>query len=64
MPRAALEFKTEMPNFEIITHPITPKKHDISNWMYSFETFLLIFIEYSKFLIAITKINILNLHIF
>ena len=63
MPRAALEFKTEMPNFEIITHPITPKKHDISNWMHSFETFSLIFIEYSKFLIAISKIKILNLQI-
>ena len=63
MPRAALEFKSRMPNFEIITHPITPKKHDISNWMHSFETFSLIFIEYSKFLIAISKIKILNLQI-
>ena len=64
MPRAALEFKARMPNFEIITHPITPKKHDISNWMHSFETFSLIFTEYSKFLIAVSKIKILNLHIF
>ena len=63
MPRAALEFKALMPNFEIITHPITPKKHDISNWMYEFKTFSLIFIEYSKFLIAISKIKILNLQI-
>ena len=60
MPRAALEFKARMPNFKIVTHPITPKKHDISNWMHSFETFSLIFIEYSKFLIAISKIKILN----
>ena len=64
MPRAALEFKAQMPNFEIITHPITPKKHDISNWMHSFETFSLIFIEYSKFLIAISKIKILNFQLF
>ena len=63
MPRAALEFKSRMPNFEIITHPITPKKHDISNWMHSFETFSLIFIEYSKFLIAISKIKILNFQV-
>ena len=63
MPRAALEFKAQMPNFEIITHPITPKKHDISNWMHSFETFSLIFIEYSKFLIAISKIKILNFYV-
>ena len=52
MPRAFLEFKAKMPNFKIITHPITPKRHDINNWMDSFETFSLIFIEYSKFLIA------------
>ena len=63
MPRAVLEFKARMPNFEIITHPITPKKHDISNWMHSFETFSLIFIEYSKFLIAISKIKILNFQV-
>ena len=63
MPRASLEFKARMPNFEIITHPITPKKHDISNWMHSFETFSLIFIEYSKFLIAISKIKILNFQV-
>ena len=64
MPRATLEFKARMPNFEIITHPITPKKHDISNWMHSFETFSLIFIEYSKFLIAHLRINALKIHVF
>ena len=64
MPRAVLEFKALMPNFEIITHPITPKKHDINKWIYSFETFSLIFIEYFKFLIANSRINILKLQVF
>ena len=64
MPRAVLEFKAQMPNFKIILHPITPKRHDLNNWMYSFETFSLIFIEYTKFLIATARINILNLHAF
>ena len=64
MPRALLEFKARMPNFEIITHPINPKKHNIKNWIRSFETFTLIFIEYSKFLIAYSRIHILNHHIF
>jgi uncharacterized SAM-binding protein YcdF (DUF218 family) len=64
MPRAFLEFKAKMPNFKIITHPITPKRHDINNWMDSFETFSLIFIEYSKFLIAHLRINALKIHVF
>ena len=58
MPRAILEFKAQMPDFQIITHPITPQKVDINNWVYSFETFTLIFIEYSKFLIAKLRIKI------
>ena len=64
MPRAFLEFKAKMPNFKIITHPITPKRHDINNWMDSFETFSLIFIEYSKFLIAHLRIHALKIHVF
>ena len=64
MPRAFLEFKAKMPNFKIIAHPITPKRHDINNWMDSFETFSLIFIEYSKFLIAHLRINTLKIHVF
>ena len=64
MPRAFLEFKAKMPNFKIIAHPITPERHDINNWMDSFETFSLIFIEYSKFLIAHLRINTLKIHVF
>ena len=57
MPRAILEFKEKMPDFKIISHPITPKRLNIDNWMLSFETFSLVFIEYSKFLIAKARIN-------
>jgi uncharacterized SAM-binding protein YcdF (DUF218 family) len=58
MPRAFLEFKNKMPNLKIIKYPITPEKHNINNWIYSYETFSLIFLEYCKFLIAHSRINI------
>ena len=61
MPRAILEFKNKMPNLEISTYPITPKSHDITNWLNSSETFSLIFIEYSKLLIASLRIKIFNI---
>jgi uncharacterized SAM-binding protein YcdF (DUF218 family) len=61
MPRAILEFKNKMPNLEIFIYPITPKNHDITNWLNSSETFSLIFIEYSKLLIASLRIKILNI---
>ena len=64
MPRAILEFKTLMPNFDIVIHPISPKRHNINDWMGSFETFSLISIEYIKFLIAKSRINIMNIHNF
>jgi uncharacterized SAM-binding protein YcdF (DUF218 family) len=61
MPRAILEFKNKMPNLEIFTYPISPKNHDIKNWLSSSETFSLIFIEYSKLLIASLRIKIFNI---
>ena len=61
MPRAILEFKNKMPNLEIFIYPITPKNHNITNWLNSSETFSLIFIEYSKLLIASLRIKILNI---
>ena len=56
MPRAFLEFKYRMPNFKILTYPITPEKHNISMWLSSFQTFSLIFSEYCKFLVANLRI--------
>ena len=61
MPRAILEFKNRMPNQQIFTYPITPKNHDIKNWLNSSETFSLIFLEYSKLLIASLRLKIINI---
>ncbi len=56
MPRAFLEFKYRMPNLKIFTYPITPKKHNINNWLGSFQTFSLVLSEYCKFLVANLRI--------
>lgn len=61
MPRAILEFKNKMPNLQIFTYPIRPKNHNITNWLSSSETFSLVFIEYSKLLIASLRIKIFNI---
>jgi len=61
MPRAILEFKNRMPNQQIFTYPITPKNHDIKNWLNSSDTFSLIFFEYSKLLIASLRLKIMNI---
>ncbi len=57
MPRAILEFKNVMPNLKIYTYAITPKKHDIENWLSSYKTFSLVFTEYCKFIIADLRIK-------
>ena len=60
MPRAILEFKNVMPNLKIYTYAITPKKHDIKNWLSSYQTFSLVFTEYCKFIIAGLRIKFLS----
>ena len=57
MPRAILEFKNVMPNLKIYTYAITPKNHDIENWLSSYQTFSLVFTEYCKFIIANLRIK-------
>ena len=57
MPRAILEFKSVMPNLKIYTYAITPKKHDIVNWLSSYQTFGLVFTEYCKYIVASLRIN-------
>ena len=57
MPRAILEFKNVMPSLKIYTYAITPKKHDIKNWLSSYQTLSLVFTEYCKFLIAGLRIK-------
>jgi len=60
MPRAILEFKNVMPNLKIYTYAITPKKHDIENWLSSYQTFSLVFTEYCKFIIAGLRIKLFS----
>ena len=57
MPRAILEFKNIMPKLKIHTYAITPKKHNIENWLDSFETFNLIFTEYCKYIFSSLRIR-------
>ena len=57
MPRAILEFKSIMPNLKIYTYPIAPEKHDIVNWLNSYQTFNLVFTEYCKYIVASIRIK-------
>ena len=57
MPRAILEFKNVMPKLKIYTYAIIPKKHNIENWLNSYETFNLIFTEYCKYIFASLRIR-------
>ena len=58
MPRAILEFKNVMPNLKIYTYAITPKKHDIENWLSSYQTFGLVLTEYCKYIVASLRIKL------
>ena len=60
MPRAYLEFKNIMPNLKIHTYAITPKKHDIKNWLKSYQTFGLVFTEYCKYIVSSLRIKIFS----
>lgn len=57
MPRAFLEFKNIMPNLKIHTYAIIPKKHDIENWLSSYQTFDLVFTEYCKYIVASLRVK-------
>ena len=61
MPRAMLEFKNVMPNHKIYTFPITPRKHNIKEWMSSYETFSLIFKEFCKYVVSNLRIKLLKI---
>ncbi len=60
MPRAILEFNNIMPNLNIYTYAIIPKKHNIENWLSSYKTFSLIFTEYCKYIVASLRIKFLS----
>ena len=59
MPRAILEFNNIMPNIKIYTFTITPRKHKISKWLSSYQTFSLVFKEFCKYIVASLRIKIL-----
>ena len=61
MPRAILEFKNIMPNLKIHTYAITPDKHEIENWLSSYQTFGLVFTEYFKYIVANLRIRLLSI---
>ena len=61
MPRAILEFKNIMPKLKIYTYAIIPKKHNIENWLNSYETFNLIFTEYCKYIFASLRIRFFSI---
>ena len=58
MPRSILEFKNVMPNLKIFTYAITPEKHDIKNWLSSYQTFGLVLTEYCKYIVASLRIKL------
>ena len=58
MPRSILEFKNVMPNLKIYTYAITPEKHDIKNWLSSYQTFGLVLTEYCKYIVASLRIKL------
>ncbi len=60
MPRAILEFNNIMPNLKIYTYAIIPEKHNIENWLSSYQTFSLIFKEYCKYIVASLRIKFLS----
>ena len=61
MPRAYLEFKNIMPNLKIHTYEISPKNHDIENWLNSYQTFGLVFTEYCKYIVASLRIKLFSI---
>lgn len=61
MPRAILEFKNIMPNLKIYTYTITPDRHEIENWLSSYQTFGLVFSEYCKYIVANLRIKFFNI---
>ena len=61
MPRAILEFENIMPNLKIYTYTITPDRHEIENWLSSYQTFGLVFTEYFKYIVANLRIRFFNI---
>ena len=52
MPRSLIEFRNTMPDVQIITHPVFPAQVKLDAWWRWPGTAVLIFGEYSKYLVA------------
>ena len=52
MPRSLIEFRNTMPDVQIITHPVFPSQVKLDAWWRWPGTAGLIFVEYSKYLVA------------
>ena len=48
-----------MPNLKILPYPIKPEQHKINEWLKSFETFSLVFIEYCKYIVSNIRVKTL-----
>jgi uncharacterized SAM-binding protein YcdF (DUF218 family) len=52
MPRSLLVFHAEMPQFEIVPHPVTPDSVKLDDWWQRPGTASLLITEYDKYLLA------------
>ena len=52
LPRSLLEFRSAMPDIEIVPHPVFPASMQGNDWWMRPKTIWLTAIEYSKFLVA------------
>lgn len=61
MPRSLLEFKSLMPDVEMIAHPVFPNNVKVTNWWRYPNSALLIASEYNKYMFASLRNKILEL---
>jgi len=50
-----------MPNLKIYTYAITRDRHEIENWLSSYQTFGLVLTEYFKYVVANLRIKFFNI---
>ena len=58
MPRSLLEFRSAMPQIEIVAHPVFPDRFRRQSWWRSPGTANLLISEYDKYLVALLRIAI------
>ena len=55
MPRSLLEFRSTVPNVEIVPHPVFPERVMVHEWWNRPGTASLVIAEYNKYLLAATR---------